>query len=187
MATTSDIKKGAVLLENGKRMKVLEFLHVKPGKGNAFVRTKLRDIQTGKVVEKKFIASAKIELIRIDAKEMQYLYKDGDSYVFMDSQTYDQINVPSEIIGSKINFLKPGQNVNILFDGALIIDIRLPAHVNLKVRHTEPGERGNTATGANKPAIVETDYVVNVPLFIDSGDVLKIDTRSGEYIERSRS
>ena len=187
MATTSDIKKGVVLLEKGKRMKVLEFLHVKPGKGNAFVRTKLRDIQTGKVVEKKFIAGAKIELIRIDAKEMQYLYKDGDSYVFMDSQTYDQINVPAEIISNKINFLKPGQNVKILFDGALIIDIRLPAHVNLKVRHTEPGERGNTATGANKPAIVETDYVVNVPLFINSGDVLTIDTRSGEYIERSRS
>ena len=176
MATTSDIKKGAVLLENGKRMKVLEFLHVKPGKGNAFVRTKLRDIQSGKVVEKKFNAGAKIELIRIEVKAMQYLYKDGDSYVFMDSQTYDQIN-----------FLKSGQNVDILFDGALIIDIRLPAHVNLEVQHTEPGERGNTATGATKPATVETDYVVNVPLFIDSGDILKIDTRSGDYIERARS
>ena len=187
MTTTSDIKKGAVLLEKGKRMKVLEFLHVKPGKGNAFVRTKLRDIQTGKVVEKKFNAGAKIELIRIDAKAMQYLYKDGDSYIFMDSQTYDQINILPEIIGDKINFLKPGQNVDILFDGTLIIDVRLPAHVNLEVRHTEPGERGNTATGATKPATVETDYVVNVPLFIDSGDVLKIDTRSGEYIERARS
>ena len=187
MATTSDIKKGAVLLEKGKRMKVLEFLHVKPGKGNAFVRTKLRDIQTGKVVEKKFNAGAKIELIRIDAKAMQYLYKDGDSYIFMDSQTYDQINILPEIIGDKINFLKPGQNVDILFDGALIIDIRLPAHVNLEVQHTEPGERGNTETGATKPATVETDYVLNVPLFIDSGDVLKIDTRSGEYIERARS
>jgi elongation factor P len=187
MATTRDIKNGVVLLENGKRMKVLEFLHVKPGKGGAFIRTKLRDIQSGKVLEKKINAGSKIELIRIDAKEMQYLYKDGDSYVFMDSQTYDQINVLAEIIGDKINFLKPGQNVDILFDGTLIIDIRLPAHVNLEVRHTEPGERGNTATGATKPATVETDYVVNVPLFIDSGDVLKIDTRSGEYIERTRS
>ena len=187
MATTSDIKKGVVLLENRKRMKVLEFLHVKPGKGNAFVRTKLRDIQSGKVVEKKFNAGAKIELIRIDAKAMQYLYKDGFSYVFMDSQTYDQINILAEIIGDKINFLTPGQNVDILFDGDLIIDIRLPAHVNLEVQHTEPGERGNTATGATKPATVETDYVVNVPLFIDSGDILKIDTRSGEYIERTRS
>ncbi len=187
MATTRDIKNGVVLLENGKRMKVLEFLHVKPGKGGAFIRTKLRDIQSGKVLEKKINAGSKIELIRIDAKEMQYLYKDGDSYVFMDSQTYDQINVLAEIIGDKIKFLKPGQNVDILFDGTLIIDIRLPAHVNLEVRHTEPGERGNTATGATKPATVETDYVVNVPLFIDSGDVLKIDTRSGEYIERTRS
>jgi len=130
---------------------------------------------------------SKIELIRIEAKAMQYLYKDGDSYVFMDSQTYDQINILEEIIGDKINFLKSGQNVDILFDGSFIIDIRLPAHVNLEVQHTEPGERGNTATGATKPAIVETDYVVNVPLFIDSGDVLKIDTRSGEYIERARS
>ena len=187
MATTRDIKNGVVLLENGKRMKVLEFLHVKPGKGGAFIRTKLRDIQSGKVLEKKINAGSKIELIRIDAKEMQYLYKDGDSYVFMDSQTYDQINVLAEIIGDKINFLKPGQNVDILFDGTLIIDIRLPAHVNLEVRHTEPGERGNTATGATKPATFETDYVVNVPLFIDNGDVLKIDTRSGEYIERTRS
>ena len=168
-------------------MKVLEFLHVKPGKGNAFVRTKLRDIQSGKVVEKKFNAGAKIELIRIDVKAMQYLYKDGDSYVFMDSHTYDQINILAEIIGDKFNFLKPGQNVDILFDGDLIIDIRLPAHVKLEVRHTEPGEKGNTATGATKPATVETDYVVNVPLFIDSGDILKIDTRSGEYIERARS
>ena len=187
MATTSDIKKGAVLLENGKRMKVLELLHVKPGKGNAFVRTKLRDIQSGKVVEKKFNAGAKIKLIRIEVKAMQYLYKDGDSYVFMDSQTYDQINILAEIIGAKINFLKSGQNVDILFDGALIIDIRLPAHVNLEVQHTEPGDRGNTATGATKPATVETDYVVNVPLFIDSGDSLKNDTRSGEYIERAKA
>ena len=147
----------------------------------------MRDIQSGKVVEKKFNAGAKIELIRIDVKAMQYLYKDGDSYVFMDSHTYDQINILAEIIGDKFNFLKSGQNVDVLFDGDLIIDIRLPAHVNLEVQHTEPGERGNTATGATKPATVETDYVVNVPLFIDSGDILKIDTRSGEYIERARS
>ena len=187
MENTSDIKNGAVLLENGKRMKVLEFLHVKPGKGNAFVRTKLRDLQSGKIIEKRFNAGAKIELIRIEAKEMQYLYKDTYNHVFMDNQTYDQINILNEIIGDKINYIKAGQNVDILFDDQLIIDIRLPAHVNLEVISTEPGEKGNTATGASKPATLETNYSLNVPLFIDNGDILKVDTRSGEYIERTKS
>ena len=187
MPNTSDIKNGAVLLENGKRMKVLEFLHVKPGKGNAFVRTKLRDLQSGKIIEKRFNAGAKIELIRIEAKEMQYLYKDTYNHVFMDNQTYDQINILNEIICDKINYIKAGQNVDILFDDQLIIDIRLPAHVHLEVISTEPGEKGNTATGATKPAILETNYSLNVPLFIDNGDILKVDTRSGEYIERTKS
>ena len=187
MPTTSDIKNGVVLLQDGKRMKVLEFLHVKPGKGNAFVRTKLRDLQSGKIIEKRFNAGAKIELIRIEAKEMQYLYKDGDNHVFMDNQTYDQVNILDDVIGDKINYLKAGQNVDILFDDQIIIDIRLPAHVHLEVVSTEPGEKGNTATGAAKPAKLETNYSVNVPLFIDTGDILKIDTRSGEYIERSKS
>ena len=133
MPTTSDIKNGVVLLQDGKRMKVLEFLHVKPGKGNAFVRTKLRDLQSGKIIEKRFNAGAKIELIRIEAKEMQYLYKDGDNHVFMDNQTYDQVNILDDVIGDKINYLKAGQNVDILFDDQIIIDIRLPAHVNLEV------------------------------------------------------
>ena len=187
MPTTSDIKNGVVLLQDGKRMKVLEFLHVKPGKGNAFVRTKLRDLQSGKIIEKRFNAGAKIELIRIEAKEMQYLYKDGDNHVFMDNQTYDQVNILDDVISDKINYLKAGQNVDILFDDQIIIDIRLPAHVHLEVVSTEPGEKGNTATGATKPAKLETNYSVNVPLFIDTGDILKIDTRSGEYIERSKS
>ena len=187
MPTTSDIKNGVVLLQDCKRMKVLEFLHVKPGKGNAFVRTKLRDLQSGKIIEKRFNAGAKIELIRIEAKEMQYLYKDGDNHVFMDNQTYDQVNILDDVIGNKINYLKAGQNVDILFDDQIIIDIRLPAHVHLEVVSTEPGEKGNTATGATKPAKLETNYSVNVPLFIDTGDILKIDTRSGEYIERSKS
>ena len=187
MPTTSDIKNGVVLLQDGKRMKVLEFLHVKPGKGNAFVRTKLRDLQSGKIIEKRFNAGAKIELIRIEAKEMQYLYKDGDNHVFMDNQTYDQVNILDDVIVDKINYLKAGQNVDILFDDQIIIDIRLPAHVHLEVVSTEPGEKGNTATGATKPAKLETNYSVNVPLFIDTGDILKVDTRSGEYIERTKS
>ena len=187
MPTTSDIKNGVVLLQDGKRMKVLEFLHVKPGKGNAFVRTKLRDLQSGKIIEKRFNAGAKIELIRIEAKEMQYLYKDGDNHIFMDNQTYDQVNILDDVISDKINYLKAGQNVDILFDDQIIIDIRLPAHVHLEVVSTEPGEKGNTATGATKPAKLETNFSVNVPLFIDTGDILKVDTRTGEYIERTKS
>ena len=118
---------------------------------------------------------------------MQYLYNDGDSHIFMDNQTYDQMNIPNDVIGDKINFIKAGQNVDILFDKDLIIDIRLPAHVHLEVVTTEPGEKGNTATGATKPATLETNYTVNVPLFVDIGDILKVDTRSGEYIERTKS
>ncbi len=187
MATTAEIKNGVVLLHKGKRMKVVEFLHVKPGKGGAFVRTKLKDIQTGKVIDETFNSGAKIEVIKIEAKEMQYLYEDGDFFVFMDNDTYEQLNVSIAIVGDSKNYLKPGMNVDLIFDGTEVLDARLPAHVELEVIHTEPGVKGNTATGATKPAEVETGYTVLVPLFIDIGDVLKIDTRSGEYIERVRS
>ncbi|MFQ6676945.1 MAG: elongation factor P [Fidelibacterota bacterium] len=186
MATTANIKNGAVILHKNKRMKFIEFLHVKPGKGPAFVRTKLKDIKTGKVVDETFNAGVKLEFIRIEAKEMQYLYEDGDQYIFMDNQTYDQINVNPEVLGNNKAFLKAGMNVDLLFDGIEVLDIRLPAHVHLEVTHTEPGMRGNTATGATKSATVETGYEVQVPLFIDTGDVLKIDTRTGDYVERSK-
>ncbi len=186
MATTSDIKNGSVILHKNKRMKVIEFLHVKPGKGPAFVRTKLKDIKTGKVIDETFNAGVKLEFIRIEAKEMQFLYQDGDQYIMMDNQTYEQINISNEIIGKNKSFLKAGMNVDLLFDGNEVLDIRLPAHVHLEVSHTEPGMKGNTATGATKPAILETGYEVHVPLFIEPGDVLKLDTRTGDYIERSR-
>ncbi|HDY75538.1 MAG TPA: elongation factor P [Candidatus Marinimicrobia bacterium] len=187
MATTSDIKNGAVILYKNKRMKVVEFLHVKPGKGPAFVRTKLKDIQTGKVIDETFNAGVKLEFIRIEAKQMQFLYDDGDQYIFMDNQTYDQLNVHQEVLGNSKAFLKAGINVDLLFDGKEILDIRLPAHVHLEVTHTEPGIKGNTATGGTKPATVETGYEVQVPLFINTGDVLKLDTRTGDYIERSKN
>ena len=166
MATTSDIKNGSVILHKNKRMKVVEFLHVKPGKGPAFVRTKLKDISTGKIIDETFNAGIKLEFLKIEAKEMQFLYNDGDSHVFMDSVTYDQFNVQNNKVG---------------------LDIRLPAHVNLDVSKTEPGVKGNTATGATKPAKLETGLTVQVPLFIDEGDQIKIDTRSGEYIERVKT
>ena len=187
MATTSNIKNGSVIFHKNKRMKVLEFLHVKPGKGPAFVRTKLKDISTGKVIDETFNSGVKLEFLKIEAKAMQYLYSDTDSHFFMDNQTFEQVSVIDNIIGKNVNFLKDGMNVDLLFDGSEILDIRLPAHVNLKVVETEPGIKGNTATGATKPAKVETGYLVQVPLFVVESDILKIDTRSGEYIERLKS
>jgi len=187
MATTSNIKNGSVIFHKNKRMKVVEFLHVKPGKGPAFVRTKLKDISTGKVIDETFNSGVKLEFLKIEAKEMQYLYSDTDSHFFMDNQTFEQVSVLDNIIGKNINFLKDGMNVDLLFDGSEILDIRLPAHVNLKVVETEPGIKGNTATGATKPAKVETGYLVQVPLFVAEGNILKIDTRTGEYIERLKS
>jgi len=187
MATTSNIKNGSVIFHKNKRMKVVEFLHVKPGKGPAFVRTKLKDISTGKVIDETFNSGVKLEFLKIEAKEMQYLYSDTDSHFFMDNQTFEQVSVLDNIIGKNVNFLKDGMNVDLLFDGSEILDIRLPAHINLKVVETEPGIKGNTATGATKPAKVETEYLVQVPLFVVEGDILKIDTRTGEYIERLKS
>ena len=187
MATTSDIKNGAVILHKNKRMKVVEFLHVKPGKGPAFVRTKLKDISSGKIIDETFNAGIKLQFLKIEAKEMQFLYDDGNSHIFMDNINYEQINVINSLVGKSKNFLKGGMNVDLLFDDNEVLDIRLPAHVTLEVNHTEPGVKGNTATGATKPAILETNYKLNVPLFVDEGDVLKIDTRSGEYIERVKS
>ena len=187
MANTSDIKNGSVILHKGKRMKVMEFLHVKPGKGPAFVRTKLKDIATGKIIDETFNSGIKLEFLKIEAKEMQFLYDDGNSHVFMDNMTYDQFNVSNNKVEKSKNYLKSGANVDLLFDGDEVLDIRLPSHVILKVEDTEPGVKGNTATGATKPATVETNYTLQVPLFIDEGDQIKIDTRSGEYIERVKS
>ena len=186
MANTSDIRNGAVMLHKNKRMKVIEFQHVKPGKGGAFVRTKLKDIQSGKVIDETFNSGHKIELIRVEAKAMQFLYVDGDAYVFMDNETFDQINVASISVGEGVNFLTAGLNVDLLFDGNEVLDVRLPSHVILEVTDTEPGFKGNTATGASKPATLETGYKLNVPLFIDENDKLRIDTRTGDYVERSK-
>ena len=186
MGTTSEIRNNAVLFHKGKRMKVLEFQHVKPGKGGAFVRTKLKDIQTGKIIDETFNAGARIEIIRVEVKGMQYLFHDGSSYIFMDNDTYEQISVPESMMVQEKNFIIGGMNVDILFDNDEILDVRIPAHVVLLVEETEPGFKGNTATGATKPATVETGYVIQVPLFVNIGDKLKIDTRTSQYIERAK-
>ena len=186
LGTTAEIRNNAVLLHKGKRMKVLEFQHVKPGKGGAFVRTKLKDIQTGKIINETFNAGARIEIIRVEVKPMQYLYNDGDFFIFMDNKTYDQITVSESTINRGKDFLVAGMNVDLLFDGQEILDIRIPAHVVLQVTDTEPGFKGNTATGATKPATLETGFIIQVPLFVSSEDKLKIDTRTGQYIERAK-
>ena len=187
MATTADIRNGAVILHKNKRMKVIEFQHVKPGKGGAFVRTKLKDIQSGKIIDETFNAGHKLEFIRVEAKAMQFLYLDNDFYVFMDNETYEQLNVDSDSVGDGKDFLTAGLNVDLLFDGNEVLDVRLPSHVILEVTDTESGFKGNTATGATKPAKVETGLTLNVPLFINEGDILKIDTKSGNYSERLKS
>ena len=186
LGTTALIRNNAVLLHKGKRMKVLEFQHVKPGKGGAFVRTKLKDIQTGKIINETFNAGARIEIIRVEVKPMQYLYNDGDFFIFMDNKTYDQITVSESTINRGKDFLVAGMNVDLLFDGQEILDIRIPAHVVLQVTDTEPGFKGNTATGATKPATLETGFIIQVPLFVSSDDKIKIDTRTGQYIERAK-
>ena len=186
MASTANIRNGAVILHKNKRMKVIEFQHVKPGKGGAFVRTKLKDIQSGKIIDETFNAGHKLEFIRVEAKSMQFLYVNGENHIFMDNETFEQINVITKSIGNKKNFLTAGAVVDLLFDEDEVLDVRLPSHVILEVLNTEPGFKGNTATGANKPATLETGYVLNVPLFIDEGDKLRIDTRTGEYVERSK-
>ena len=186
MATTADIRNGAVILHKSKRMKVIEFQHVKPGKGGAFVRTKLKDIQSGKIIDETFNSGHKLDFIRVEAKGMQFLYSDNDSLVFMDNDTYDQLTVANNSVENVQNFLTAGLNVDLLFDGNEVLDIRLPSHVVLEVTETEPGFKGNTATGATKPATVETGYTLNVPLFINEEDKLRIDTRTGDYVERSK-
>ena len=186
LGTTAEIRNNAVLLHKGKRMKVLEFQHVKPGKGGAFVRTKLKDIQTGKIINETFNAGARIEIIRVEVKPMQYLYNDGDFFIFMDNKTYDQITVSESTINRGKDFLVAGMNVDLLCDGQDLLDSSSPAYVVLQVTDTEPGFKGNTATGATKPATLETGFIIQVPLFVSSDDKIKIDTRTGQYIERAK-
>ncbi len=187
MADTSDFRNGLIIRFKNDPYQIVEFLHVKPGKGGAFVRSTLKNLKTGRVLDNTFRAGESIEIIRVERRKFQYLYRDGDFLVAMDNETYEQINVPYELLGEVASYLKEGTEIEILFDGDQIITIEPPIFVVLEVTHTEPGFKGNTATGALKPATLETGAVVNVPLFIDIGDFLKIDTRTGEYVERVKS
>ncbi len=184
MITANDLRRGVMIKVDNDLFVVLDFQHVKPGKGGAFVKAKLRNITKNIIIEKTFRANEKVEDIFIEKRKMQYLYNDGDNAVFMDIETYEQENVPNEFIEEQLKFLKEGEEVDVDFYENQIISIELPTFVNLEVTHTEPGVKGDTATTAYKPATVETGAIVQVPLFVNEGDVIKIDTRTGEYIER---
>jgi elongation factor P len=187
MATTADFRSGMTIRMDGELWVIIEFQHVNPGNWRAFVRAKLKSLKSGKVVEIRFRAGEAIETVRIETKEYQYVYKDGAAFVFMDQETYDQINVDAKQLGDGANFLKETEVVEIAFNGTEIVSIEIPITVELKVVETPPGVRGDTATGAQKPAIVETGASVNVPLFINEGDRIRVDTRTGNYIERVKA
>ena len=185
MATTNDLKNGMVLNIDGQLWTVVEFQHVKPGKGGAFVRTKLKNVLSGKVVDKTFNAGVKVETANVDKREMQYLYQDGDSYVFMDTSSYDQIPVTSTVIGTAVNYLLENNNATIAMHEGNPLYVELPASVELEITFTEPGLQGDRSSGGTKPATLETGAEIQVPLFVEVGETIKVDTRSGEYLTRA--
>ncbi|HXI55353.1 MAG TPA: elongation factor P [Polyangia bacterium] len=184
MYDTSDIRKGLKIMMDGAPYTVVEFQFVKPGKGAAFTRTKVKNLLTGAVLERNFRSGEKFEPANVETKTMQYLYKDADSFVFMDTTSYDQVQIPDTTIGDSADFMPENINVEVLFFQDRAVGVTLPNFIEQKIMETEPGFRGDTATGSTKPAKISTGATVNVPLFISVGDVVKIDTRSGEYLER---
>ncbi len=184
MITANDLRKGVIIKTDKELYAVRAFQHVKPGKGGAFVKAKLRNIKKNIIIEKTFRAGEKIEDIFIDKRKMQYLYNEGENSVFMDIENYEQESIPNEFIEEEMKFLKEGEEVDVSFYETEIISVELPTFVEVKVTHTEPGLRGDTATATFKPAEIETGAKIQVPLFVNEGDVLKVDTRTGEYIER---
>ncbi|MBF8193316.1 elongation factor P [Nonomuraea sp. K274] len=186
MATTNDLKNGMVLkLDGGELWAVVEFQHVKPGKGGAFVRTKLKNVLSGKVVDKTFNAGVKVDVANVDKREMQFSYKDADEFVFMDTETYDMVNVPSATVGTAANYMLENTLATVAFNEGSALYVDLPAAVELTVSNTEPGLQGDRSTGGTKPATLETGAEVKVPLFITTGEKVKVDTRSGEYLGRA--
>jgi elongation factor P len=187
MASTSDFKNGLVLNLEGQLWTITEFQHVKPGKGPAFVRTTLKNVLSGKVVDKTFNAGVKVEVETVDKRDMTYLYKDGADFVFMDGDTFDQIHVPGDVVGDAANYLLENQEAMVAQNNGAVLYIELPASVELVVSHTEPGLQGDRSTGGTKPATLETGAEIAVPLFLNTGDKIKVDTRDGRYLGRVNS
>ncbi|MCL3862835.1 elongation factor P [Actinotalea sp. K2] len=184
MATTNDLKNGTVLKIDGQLWSVIEFQHVKPGKGGAFVRTKLKNVLSGKVVDKTFNAGLKVETANVDKRDMQYLYKDGTDYVFMDSSSFEQLNVSETTVGDAASFLLENQQAMVATNEGIPLYVELPPSVVLEITYTEPGLQGDRSTGGTKPATVETGAEIQVPLFIENGTKVKVDTRDGSYLGR---
>lgn len=184
MATSNDIKNGSVVKIDGQLWSVVEFQHVKPGKGGAFVRTKMKNVLSGKTVDRTFNAGTKLEFASVDRRDYQYLYNDGTGFVFMDVSDYDQITVDTAIVGDASNFMLENQNVTIALNEGAPLYVELPASVVLEVTYTEPGLQGDRSTGGTKPATVETGYEIQVPLFLEAGTKVKVDTRTGDYLGR---
>jgi elongation factor P len=181
---TSDIRKGLKIMMDGAPYPVVEFQFVKPGKGTAFTRTKIKNLLTGAVLERNFRSGEKFEPANVEIKSMQYLYKEGDSFVFMDTSTYDQVHITSDTVGDAAAFMPETLVVEVLFFQDRAVGVTLPNFIEQKIVEADPGHRGDTATGATKPAKISTGASINVPLFINPGDVVKIDTRTGQYLER---
>ena len=184
MATTNDLKNGTVLKIDGQLWAVVEFQHVKPGKGGAFVRTKLKNVLSGKVVDRTFNAGLKVETANVDKRDMQYLYKDGTDYVFMDSSSYEQLHVSEATVGDASNYLLENQQAMVSTNEGIPLYIELPPSVVLEITYTEPGLQGDRSTGGTKPATVETGAEIQVPLFLETGTRVKVDTRDGSYLGR---
>jgi elongation factor P len=185
VATTNDLKNGMTLNIDGQLWNVVDFQHVKPGKGGAFVRTKLKNVMSGKVVDRTFNAGVRVEQASVDRREMQYLYREGDDFVFMDTQDYDQPRVPAATVGEAANYLLEEQNVTVAFNEGVPLYVEMPAAVELTVSQTDPGLQGDRSTGGTKPATLETGAQVQVPLFITTGEKIKVDTRTGQYLGRA--
>ena len=187
MATTNDLKNGMVLNLDGQLWSVIWFQHHKPGKGGAVVRTKLKNVLSGKVVDKTFNADVKVDTASVDKRDMQFLYHDGEAYVFMDTETYDQVNIPADTVGDAANFLLDNQEAVVSVHEGQPLFIDLPASVELTIEYTEPGLQGDRSTGGTKPAKLETGYTINVPLFLTTGEKVKVDTRTWDYLGRVTS
>ena len=186
MATTNDLKNGMTLNIDGQLWSVVDFQHVKPGKGGAFVRTKLKNVLSGKVVDRTFNAGVKVETASVDKREMQYLYREGEDFVFMDTQDYDQPRIPASVVGDAANYLLEEQTATVAFNEGVPLYVELPAAVELTISQTDPGVQGDRSTGGTKPATLETGAQIQVPLFITTGEKIKVDTRTGEYLGRRR-
>ena len=184
MGSTTDFKNGLIINRKNNLYKIIEFLHVKPGKGSAFVRSKLKNIRTGQVIDETFRAGEKIEIVRVEARDYTYLYNEEDNFIFMDQETFEQINLSKMQVQDVLEFLMENTKTTIAFNGSDPIEVRIPQHMNIMVSETDPGEKGNTAQGGSKRAILETGVSIQVPLFVQIGDIIRVDTRDKRYIER---